>query len=216
MPDSWNVNVAGTRLPLLPGKAAYWREERTLLAADVHLGKDVAFRARSVPVPLGSTASDLDRLSRLVERTGTEGLVILGDLYHAAAGMGPPTYQALRRWRDEHEALDVLFVRGNHDRDAGPSPEDLRITEREMPLAEDPFVFRHVPEPSENAFLDAGHVHTSLVVHGTGVQRERLPCFHLTSSSLTLPALGEFMGTHFIDPAPGDKVVGGDAALTAQ
>ena len=48
---------AGTRWVLLAGRALLWPERRTLLVADLHLGKGAVFRARGVPVPSGSTAA---------------------------------------------------------------------------------------------------------------------------------------------------------------
>lgn len=208
MQNAWPLEVADTRLLLLPDRAAYWHDEKTLLVADVHVGKDATFREEAVPVPLGSTNSDLKRLSQLVEATQADRLVILGDLYHAAAGMTPRTLQMLRDWRSRHQTLDVVLVRGNHDRNAGRSPVDVRIKETETPLAGDPFVFCHKPEPAGSGYVIAGHVHPAVRVRGPAGQSERLRCFHATPSHLVLPAFSEFAGSHLVSPAENDCVVG--------
>src|SRR5436190_20499208 len=74
------VDFAGQSLRLLPDHAVYWPARNTLLVADLHLGKDAAFRTAGVPVPAGSTAKDLSRLSSLIGLSGAQRLVILGDL----------------------------------------------------------------------------------------------------------------------------------------
>lgn len=207
MHRTWTLAVGDTELTLLPEKAAYWEEERTLLVADVHVGKDAAFRARAVPVPLGTTASDLERLGRLLRRTGAERLIVLGDLYHAEAGMTPRTRDLFQDWRERHQRLSLMLVRGNHDRDAGHSPTEFEVTDREAPVVQSPFVFQHEPTPSEAGFVVGGHVHPGVILRGNGGRRERLPCFHVRPSALVVPAFGEFTGIHAVDLAPDDEIV---------
>jgi metallophosphoesterase superfamily enzyme len=65
------------------------RGKRTLFVADVHFGKAAAFRAGGVPLPRGSTATDLERLTR--HRMHRTGYALCGDLHpgvriHGAAG----------------------------------------------------------------------------------------------------------------------------------
>lgn len=215
MSNTWNLEVAGTVLTLFPERAAFWSETRTALVADVHLGKDATFRAEGVSIPLGSTTSDLERLSALIERTGAERLIVLGDLYHAAAGMTEQTERALRAWRSRHRTLEVVLVRGNHDRSAGRSPQGSDIAEHEDVIVDGPFAFRHVPKAVEGQYVIAGHVHPGVRVYGDAGQRERLPCFHATPSCLVLPAWSEFTGTHSVRPGPDDEVavVAGDAVV---
>ena len=202
-------------LRLLPERAAYWEAEQTLLIADVHLGKDATFRAEAVPLPLGSTASDLDRLSSLVTRTGATRLIVLGDLYHAPASMTPATLNALRAWREEHAKLDVVLIRGNHDHDAGASPAGLRIQEHDGPMTLGPFCLQHDPDTEASSdragYVLCGHLHPGMVLRSGG-QRERLPCFHANGDRLVLPAFSEFTGLHILRPEPGDQVavVAGD------
>ena len=66
--------VGGQALTLLPEKAAYLAESRTLLVADVHIGKAVSFRSLGVPVPRGTTAETLSAsvgAGRRLERAGS-------------------------------------------------------------------------------------------------------------------------------------------------
>lgn len=212
-PSTKNISLC-----LLPERAAYWEAERTLLVADVHIGKDATFRAEAVPLPMGSTASDLDRLSSLVTRTGAERLIVLGDLYHARASMTEAVLAPFRSWREEHAELEIHLVRGNHDRDAGVSPPDLRITEHDGPMMLGPFSLQHDPDTeiasSSDGYSICGHLHPGLVLRAGG-QRERLPCFHANDWRLILPAFSEFTGLHILRPEPGDQVavVAGDEVV---
>ncbi|HWJ95785.1 MAG TPA: metallophosphoesterase, partial [Telluria sp.] len=113
------IGVAGEEVLLLPQKALYWPRERLLVVADIHFGKAAAFRSLGVPVPHGTTAENLAALDALVERHGARGIVFLGDFLHAKAAHAPATQRSLLAWRERHPALDLLLVRGNHDRHAG-------------------------------------------------------------------------------------------------
>src|SRR4051812_6702373 len=76
--DSVATTLAGEAVELLPQRALYWPAQQTLFVADVHLGKAAAFRAGGVPIPRGTTANDLDRLSMLITVTGARRLIVLG------------------------------------------------------------------------------------------------------------------------------------------
>src|SRR5215212_5467779 len=93
------IEFANESLHLLPDRAVYWPARSTLLIADVHFGKCATFRSLGVPVPAGSTQKDLLRLTRLIEQTGADRLVILGDLVHAAAGRVSDVLDAIGGWR---------------------------------------------------------------------------------------------------------------------
>src|SRR5688500_18064151 len=122
-----DVNYAGETWTLLAEHAAWWGAERTLLVADVHFGKDAPFRMAGIPVPGGATAKDLARLTQLIERHAAERLVILGDFFHARTGRQRDVTEAIARWREVHGRVQMLLVRGNHDRAAGDVPAEWRI-----------------------------------------------------------------------------------------
>ncbi|OYU75610.1 MAG: DEAD/DEAH box helicase, partial [Burkholderiales bacterium PBB5] len=113
------------RLQLWPHKAAFDPDLGLLLVADAHIGKAQSFRRLGVPVPAGTTAEALDRLSALLQATGATQLVFLGDFLHAATGRSAGTLAALAAWRDRHPALALTLVRGNHDAHAGDPPASL-------------------------------------------------------------------------------------------
>jgi len=203
-----DIDLAGERVRLLPERALHWERAQTLVAADLHWGKASAFRAAGVPLPAGTTAADLARLSSALRRTGATRLVLLGDLFHARAGRVDRTLAEIAAWRTAHPALEVLLVRGNHDRHAGDPPADLRFGVVDGPWPLGPFRLRHEPRPERDGYVLAGHIHPGCTIHGAGRQRIRLPCFAFGAAVGLLPAFTEFSGTGDIDrdPRGGDRI----------
>jgi DNA ligase-associated metallophosphoesterase len=198
--------VAGERLDLLPERAVYWPRARTLIVADLHWGKDEAFRAKAIPIPLGPVRADLARLDAALNGKAAHRLLVLGDMWHARAGMADSLFDELRPWRRTHPDLAIELVRGNHDRRSGSPPQELGIAVRDEPAAEPPFVFRHFPDPSPDGYVLAGHVHPAATLRGDGRQRLRLPCFWFGESVGLLPAFGGFTGSADVTPGRRDQV----------
>ena len=200
------VRLAGEDVLLLPERALFWPRAATLVAADFHWGKGATFRAAGIPIPVGATGDDLSRLDAALLRTCARRLVVLGDLFHARAGrIATHTLAELRRWRGLRPELEILLVRGNHDRHAGDPPEDLHINCLNAPAFVPPFVLRHEPSDSPDGYTLAGHLHPGLMLTGPG-RWERLPCFWLTARTAVLPAFGSFTGMAPVAPAPSDRI----------
>ncbi len=108
-------------------------------------------------------------------------------------------------------------MRGNHDRRAGPAPDDWRIEEHAGPLRIGPFELRHEPgeASSQGAYVLAGHIHPAVRVRGVDGDTLRAPCFLLGPRAGLLPAFGEFTGGARVRPRAGDRVfvVGPDAVV---
>jgi len=199
------VDVGGATLMLLAERAAFLPDLQTLLVADVHVGKAASFRGLGVPVPHGTTAGTLDRLSAALAASGARRLVILGDFVHAQRSFTPATRATLARWRAAHAALSITLLRGNHDDRAGDPPAALGIEAVDGPLACGPYRLVHEPQERPEGYVLAGHVHPGVVV-GRGFDRLRLPCFHFGARVGVLPAFGEFTGTHALPREEGDRV----------
>jgi DNA ligase-associated metallophosphoesterase len=213
IPADARCTVRGEELHLLRERAVYWPRRATLLVADPHFGKAAAFRSAGVPVPAGTTAGTLARIDAALARTSATRLVFLGDFLHAREGRSVATLDALGAWRGTHAAVDVLLVRGNHDRRAGDPPPALHIRCVDAPLVDPPFAFVHHPGEVPDAYALAGHIHPSVTMVGRGRQRTRLPCFWFGAKWAVLPALGEFTGLANVEPVAGDElfVVAGES-----
>jgi DNA ligase-associated metallophosphoesterase len=207
------IDVAGEPVWLLPERALFWPRPATLVAADFHWGKAATFRTAGIPVPGGGTHDDLVRLDAALERTRAQRLAVLGDLFHARAGrIASRTLAELREWRGRRWELEILLVRGNHDRHAGDPPPDLRINCVNDPAFVPPFVLRHQPVSTADGYTLAGHVHPGVVLTGPARQHVRLACFLFRRDVALLPAFGSFTGLGIVEPSPEDRlfVIAGD------
>ncbi|NIF25782.1 ligase-associated DNA damage response endonuclease PdeM [Pantoea sp. Tr-811] len=206
------IDHCGERLWLLADKAIYWPARRTLLLADVHIGKAASYRALHQPVPRGTTRATLDRLDRLLAAHDCQQVIILGDFLHARAAHAPATLARLMAWRMRWPQVKLVLVRGNHDRHAGDPPAQLGIEVRDEPLLLAPFALQHEPKAHPQHPVLAGHVHPVFVLRGRARQRLRLPCFLIDEQVSLLPAFGEFTGGWVVAPAAGTRVyaVGGE------
>lgn len=201
-----HIDLAGAPLQLLEQRAILWPATRTLLLADVHLGKGAAFRRAGLAVPAGSTASDLARLDALVEQHLPERLLVLGDLVHAAFA-GPETWWPdFDAFRARHPGLWIQVVRGNHDRGLVGAPGRWALDWVGGRLVEPPFVFAHEPTDDPRGYVLAGHLHPVLRLR-SAADRARLPVFWLRARMGVLPSFGSFTGGHPIRPTAGERLV---------
>lgn len=204
--DELAIKYAGETLLLLADKAIYWPQQHTLLVADLHIGKAASYRALHQPVPRGTTEATLARLDQLLARYACDRLVVLGDFLHARTARAAGTLAVLAAWRTRHCELEIVLVRGNHDRHAGDPPAELGITVHEEPWLLGPFALCHEPEPHASHAVLAGHVHPAYVLRGRARQRLRLPCFVIGAQVAVLPAFGEFTGGWNVAPQAGTRM----------
>lgn len=209
------VEIASEELWLNAERCLWWPARRTLILADLHFGKTASFRAMGVPVPEHTTQQDLARLDRLIAATGATRIILLGDLIHARNGRSEETMNAVAEWRGKHATLEIVLVRGNHDRRAGDPPCEWRMECVSNGQTEGPFVWRHEPEEDERGYVLAGHIHPAAVMHGGGSSL-RAPCFWFGERVGVLPAFGSFTGMKPVRPRRGDGVyVVGDGQVIA-
>ena len=199
-------SIAGVPVSLLAQRALWLRMERVLVVADVHFGKEATFRARGVPVPDGTAAVDLERLSALLRATAATTLVFLGDLFHAPEAHGVEPRRQLRHWRAQHAAVEMILVEGNHDRHAGPPSAQLEMRLAHAPFGLGPLALCHQPCTVPGRHVVAGHLHPCVRLYGVAYDSVRLPCFWLRSEQTILPAFGQFTGGARIDREPLDRV----------
>jgi DNA ligase-associated metallophosphoesterase len=197
-------------LTLLPQRAVFDRTHGALFVADVHLGKAASFRARGVPAPGGTTRDNLERLSLLLDETGAERLIVLGDLFHAREGLTKTLIETIDAWRDEWRRVHIILVAGNHDRHAGAALQALDIEVAVEPFAHCGVEGRHHPLSAAQAFEEGpvtlvGHMHPVARLHGPGRDRLRLPCFFRQGRQLILPAFGAFTGGWEINGEKGSE-----------
>lgn len=190
----------GERLALLPDRAAWLPEHRTLLAADVHLGKSASFRAMGVPVPESVTGRDLERLSALLGATRAVRLIVLGDLVHDQTAMLDRTCDAVRAWRDGWAGVQIDLIPGNHDRKA-TACERLGVRVAEPTVMLGGICLTHEPPVDQTEGRGGGvptlcgHLHPVVSVGPARTPgRVRSACFWFAGATGILPAFGSFTG----------------------
>ena len=197
---------------LLPGRAAFLPATRTLLVADVHLGKAATFRAAGMPVPEGSAQADLARICRLVADTAAARLIVLGDLFHARRGATEQVFAEFATARASFPSTEVLLVAGNHDRSVGSLPASLGIDSLIRTHDEPPFHFVHDPATllsetwRQAEFTIGGHLHPTVSIASPAGDRIAERCFVAQAGVLVLPAFGSFTGGHRVEPGPGVRL----------
>jgi uncharacterized protein len=200
------ITIRGEELTLLPERAIFWDAQRTLFVADPHWGKAATFRAGGIPVPSGTTDESISRLDALLQKTSARQMIFLGDLLHAREGRSEKMFEAVAQWRRRRPDVELMLVRGNHDKRAGDPPADLCINCKDAPYVMAPFVLDHHPRPSADGYVLAGHVHPGVRMYGAGRQSLRLPCFFFGRDLAILPAFGDFTGLADVEPVEGDQV----------
>lgn len=200
----------------------------TLYVADVHLDKTSHFRRMGVPAPGGILEADLDRLSAAIAETGARRLVVLGDLLHARHARGAAVDAAWSRFRERHAGVEMVLVRGNHDRHAGDPPPEWDVRCADEGWIDGGFELRHEPRSVEDLSDQpdgaeesraargalAGHLHPAVVLRDGDGGRVKVPSFVIRARRrMILPAFGRFTGTAAVELDLGDRafgIVGGE------
>lgn len=205
------LTIASTRLQLLPEKAAYIAETRTLFVADVHLGKAETFQAFGLPIASDVNSATLRRLREICDRTQAENLFILGDLFHSQFSL---VDEVIAPWQEflATVSANVVLVVGNHDRKL-MAQLSLHIPDQawhcftdaiqfdDLTLSHQPLESSELPDTKR--FTLCGHVHPCLRLKSR-LDQVRLPCFYIDwrTRHLILPAFGEFTGGHNVSLHP--------------
>lgn len=199
------ISIRGETLHLLPEKAVHWPTRETLLVADTHFGKAATFRNFGIPVP-DTTLATLERLSRVIEQTSTQRLIVLGDFIHSNIKDSAGFEALLHEWRESQQQLEIVLLRGNHDRGRGDLFNSLRINVQKS-CSELPFEFAHDSAvlASGEFYGLCGHVHPQVAI-SEGRKKLRLPCFWFGENKGVLPAFGDFTGCATVKPQPTDSV----------
>jgi DNA ligase-associated metallophosphoesterase len=174
------------------------------MVADLHWGKAEIFQQAGIPISSAILQEDLERLQGLVEELKIQRLVLLGDLMHGTKGLTTDVQETVRCWR-QSLPCDILFIKGNHDRNL-ILPPDWEMQVVNEPFEDGPFFFSHHPDSRPSSYTWCGHLHP--VIH-IGNRREhlRLPCFWLQEHCGVLPSFGTFTGGYSIRPARKDSVL---------
>lgn len=202
-------HIIGDEHLILGGeRTLFWENERTLIVADLHVGKTGHFRKAGIGVPQSVYKDDLHRLLAQILFFKADKLIIVGDLSHSIANREMDLF---RRWRLDFPSMEVHLAKGNHDilDNAWYAEADIEV--HNEPLLIRPFLFVHdllkpkiTIAPGQYAF--SGHVHPSVTVRGRGRQSLSFPCFYFSHDYCILPAFSHFTGTYRVRAQEGEDI----------
>ncbi|MEM6801957.1 MAG: ligase-associated DNA damage response endonuclease PdeM [Bacteroidota bacterium] len=195
----------GQTFHLHPHRAIFWEDEKTLLIADLHLGKARHFRKAGMPVPIEVSEKNIEILDHLLHTFNAERFLILGDLFHSSRNYAWDQFQA---WLSKYKELAAVLIPGNHDYHHREAYEALGLVVKEEPYEEKDFVFSHIPlkEEIKGKYNLAGHIHPAVRLSGEGRQSLSLSCFYFGEWQGLLPAFGKFTGNGYVEVCEGDQV----------
>lgn len=199
-----SIQIAQTEVHLLPQKALYWPQEKTLLIADLHIGKGNHFRKNGIAIPSASQEKNWEKLAELLAIKELEKVIFLGDLFHS-------TYnEDCRLFADfvsNYPHLQFELVAGNHDILEPELYREMNIKLHLSELKMGPFQLTHEPiEGKDGLYNLAGHIHPGVKLRGKGKQSIRTACFYFGKKGGVLPAFGALTGTVNLKIKKGDQV----------
>jgi DNA ligase-associated metallophosphoesterase len=209
LPDP-TLTLGGQTLQFLPERCAFWQEARTLLLADLHLGKAAHLRHHGLPIPEGHTADDLARLTMAIQRTTPRHVIFCGDIFHAPSAQSPAVLELVTAWRATHPDITFTLITGNHDRGRALPPPACGIQLAGHVLHQVPFHFIHDPAHASGppAITISGHLHPTAALSAAPGRALSAPCFwyQTVPQILVLPAFSTFTAGVPIHPAPHDSI----------
>ena len=191
------LNIGGELLLLSAGKALVWPSKELIIISDLHLGKTALFRQHGVPIPASVQQNDLENIACLLAQFPSKKLIVVGDMFHQDFNNDIDLFM---NWRNGFDALEIILIKGNHDKFSVSLCNSLGIEVMQPHLDILPFRFVHKPPipnaigTDKNFITISGHLHPGVRLRGKARQWLRLPCFTLTSSALVLPAFSMFTG----------------------
>jgi len=201
------IIINDEELTLLPQKAIYYKREKTLIVADIHLGKAGHFRSAGLPVPAELAFVDLEVLNDLINNCNHEitKMIVLGDLFHAKLNFDRKIFE---EWRIQNNDLEIHLIKGNHDILTDSIYESLDIKVYEIMILNNFLLIHNFEDEDEigGYYKLCGHIHPAVRIHGKAKQSMTLPCFYFNDKIGILPAFGRFTGKHIIKPDENDII----------
>ncbi|MEM9410957.1 MAG: ligase-associated DNA damage response endonuclease PdeM, partial [Planctomycetota bacterium] len=187
------MDLDGEKLVFRADGSLYLPKYRTVLVADLHLGKEASFRTAGLPVPRGLDHGTFGRLNRVIESTECEQVIVLGDLIHNRHSFSDGLAKALDEWRYSHASIKLVLVKGNHDRYLGKVAHTW-FDETNDGMEFGSFWLTHDPQTEHPSRVIGGHIHP--VTNVGKIDQMRCRCFAIDRKKIVLPAFGAFTGGH--------------------
>jgi DNA ligase-associated metallophosphoesterase len=183
------IFITGQALTPTATGALYWEAESTLIVADLHLEKGLAFARLGMLLPPYDTRTTLKRIAAAIGSFAPRRVVALGDSFHRAelsASLDSSDREELGRLQQGREWYWVL---GNHDPKLPRSIGGIICTA----LTIAGLTLRHEPSDKVSSREIAGHLHPVARISRRG-EMIRRKCFATDGNRLVMPAFGAYTG----------------------
>ncbi|MGB0430488.1 MAG: ligase-associated DNA damage response endonuclease PdeM [Bacteroidia bacterium] len=197
------IELKGHQVQLLPLKALMFSELKSLVIADLHLGKASHFRKSGIAVPNQVFDSNIENLIKLLQWEKPKEVIFLGDLFHSTHNNEWNHFSAVIR---QFPQIVFKLIIGNHDILDREHYAHSNIQIIEEYLDFDKVRLSHEPIENCTKYNIYGHLHPGVRMVGKGRQSLRLPCFYFTNQFGVLPAFGTFTGLALQKPKEGERV----------
>lgn len=189
-------------------KAIFWKDRKSLIVADIHLGKTGHFRKSGIGVPSTIYKEDLHRLFNMLVYFRAEQLIVVGDMFHSRHNK---EFELFKKWRKDCSGLSIELIKGNHDvvgeewyRDANIATYETKTYDRQFSFVHDITEVNKLQDPGEFTF--SGHMHPAVMLRGGGRQSLSFPCYYFRKQFGVLPAFSHFSGHMSIKPSADDYI----------
>lgn len=180
---SYPFDFAGEAFVARPSGALWWPARRTLIVADLHLGKSERLARRGgALLPPYETHETLGRLQAEIAALRPSKVISLGDAFDDDAAAGALDNVARQTLWAMARQCELVWVRGNHD----PGDASSCLPGAWVAEIPGPPTLRH--EAGEGPDI-SGHFHPVARLAG---QRRR--AFVVGADNLILPAFGAYTG----------------------
>lgn len=206
-----NITIKDNSFNLFADKSIFWVEAKTLILADIHLGKAPHFRKHGIAVPDEIGQEDLRRLQQLMFKTHPERVLILGDFFHSSMNNEAHYFKL---WRQQFTSIEFILIKGNHDILESGFYTDIGLTIHQNYLKEQSFVFIHNLNEihrsknsiNDSSYVFSGHIHPGIRLTGKAKQSMKLPCYVFGEHHSILPAFSTFSGLAMLRPNKKDQI----------
>tara|TARA_B100000575_G_scaffold96934_1_gene77319 strand:- start:314 stop:967 length:654 start_codon:yes stop_codon:yes gene_type:complete len=181
------INFGNEEFYAYPNKSLYWKRLKTLIVADLHLGKSISYAKNKQFLPPYDTKEILNKLFIILDEIKPSRLIIVGDLLH-------DVFSTLSLKDKDHKDLsqymgntNFIWIKGNHDKNI-----KIEGFQNFANYEIDKFLFTHIPIQT-SLFQICGHYHPKVKILHRGKTMFKTSFVH-NEKIFILPSFGILTG----------------------
>lgn len=187
-----DITVSGYTITLLHQKAIWMPEIKTLIIADLHIGKIEHFRSAGIGLPSEASTATITKLKNILDTYLPEKVIFLGDLFHSRKNS---SFSFFKNLLETYSHVEFILVSGNHDIMTENDYQNLGLVVVYEYYLEKLWLTHEPQDKIIPGFYNiAGHLHPGVRLTGKGKESISLSCFYFGEQSAILPAFGYFTG----------------------